>query len=85
MNLTVHEGPEELRATPEMVRLVKDWDRVYEVYARRDWTGTLDALQAFAVDHPDDVVAGIYLSRVIGFVLEPPPADWDGAIHFGQK
>ena len=47
--------------------------------------GTLDALQVFAAHHPDDVVAGIYLSRVIGFVLEPPPDDWDGIIHFSQK
>ena len=83
--LGMHEGPEELRATPEMVRLVEDWNRVYEIYARQDWLGTLDALQAFAVDHPEDVVAGIYLSRVVGFVLEPPPANWDGIIHFSQK
>jgi len=25
------EGPEELRATPEMLHLVVDWDRVYQV------------------------------------------------------
>jgi adenylate cyclase len=83
--LGMHEGPEELRVTPEMVRLVQDWNRVYEVYARKDWLGTLDALQEFAANHPDDVVAGIYLSRVIGFVLEPPPDDWDGIVHFSQK
>lgn len=83
--LGMHEGPEELRITPEMVRLVEDWNRVYEVYARKDWLGTLDELQAFAADHPEDVVAGIYLSRVIGFVLEPPPDDWEGIMHFSQK
>jgi adenylate cyclase len=68
-----------------MVRLVEDWNRVYEVYANRDWLGMLDALQEFAVNHPDDVVAGIYLSRVIGFVLEPPPEDWSGIIRFDAK
>jgi len=83
--LGMREGPEELRVTPEMERLVADWNRVYEIYARQDWLGTLDALQAFAADHPEDVVAGIYLSRVVGFVLEPPPDDWNGIIHFSQK
>ena len=83
--LGMQDGPEELRVTPDMVRLVQDWNRVYEVYARKDWLGTLDALQAFAADHPEDVVAGIYLSRVVGFVLEPPPDDWQGIIHFSQK
>jgi adenylate cyclase len=83
--LGAREGLEELRVTPEMIRLVQDWGRVYQVYARKDWLGTLDALQEFAADHPEDVVAGIYLTRVIGFVLEPPPDDWDGVIQFSQK
>lgn len=79
------EGPAEYRVTPEMMRLVEDWNRVYEVYASQDWLRTLDALQEFAADHPDDVVAGIYLSRVVDFLLEPPPKNWDGIIHFSQK
>lgn len=83
--LGMFEGPESYRVTTEMVRLVEDWNRVYEVYANRDWLGMLDALQEFAVNHPDDVVAGIYLSRAIGFVLEPPPEDWSGIIRFDAK
>ncbi|MET4450782.1 adenylate/guanylate cyclase domain-containing protein [Bradyrhizobium sp. RT3b] len=83
--LGMREGPEELRVTLEMTRLVEDWNRVYAEYSRQDWLGTLDALQAFAAQHPADVVAGIYLSRVIGFVLEPPPQNWDRIIHFDQK
>ncbi len=83
--LGMFEGPAELRATQDMIRLVQDWDRVHELYVGKDWLGTLDALQEFAADHPNDVVAGIYLSRIVGFFLEPPPEDWDGAIHFSQK
>ena len=67
------------------VKLVRDWDSVYEVYASRDWMQTLGALEAFADEYPDDVLAGIYLDRVIGFILEPPADPWDGVIHFGQK
>ena len=51
----------------------------------KDWLRTLAALQEFAADYPDDVVAGIYLFRVIGILLEPPPNDWDGIVHFSRK
>ena len=59
--------------------MVQDWDDVYEVYASRDWMRALDALEAFADEYPDDVLAGIYLDRVVGFMLEPPSETWDGS------
>jgi adenylate cyclase len=79
------DGPEEFRTTPEMAKRVEDWDRVYEVYAGRDWLHALDALEAFADQYPDDVLAGIYLDRVVGFMLEPPQENWDGIIRFSKK
>ncbi|TCU66175.1 adenylate cyclase [Bradyrhizobium sp. R2.2-H] len=79
------DGPEEYRVTPEMAKLVRDWNSVYEMYASKDWLRTLNALEGFATEHPEDVVAGIYLDRVVGFLLEPPPQDWDGVIHFRSK
>ena len=63
----------EFRVTPATTKLVQDWDSVYDVYASRDWLRSLDALEAFADQHPDDVLAGIYLDRAVGFLLEPPP------------
>jgi adenylate cyclase len=78
-------GPDEFHITPAMAKLVRDWDHVYEVYAGRDWLRALDALEAFADEHPDDVLAGIYLDRVVGFMLEPPSDAWDGIIHFSKK
>ncbi|HTO67674.1 MAG TPA: adenylate/guanylate cyclase domain-containing protein [Bradyrhizobium sp.] len=83
--LGIMSGPEEYEVAPEMTKLVKDWKDVYEVYASQDWLRTLGALEAFASEHPEDVVAGIYLNRVVGFLLEPPPDDWDGIIHFSRK
>ena len=79
------DGSDEFRVGPATTKLVQDWDRVYEVYASRDWMRTLDALEAFADEYPDDVLAGIYLDRVVGFVLEPPPDAWDGTVHFSKK
>jgi adenylate cyclase len=68
-----------------MAKRVEDWDRVCEVYAGRDWLHALDALEAFADQYPDDVLAGIYLDRVVGFMLEPPQENWDGIIRFSKK
>jgi adenylate cyclase len=73
------------RVTPAQAMRVADWDKVYEVYTSRDWKRTLDALEAFADEYPDDVLAGIYMDRVVGFMLEPPTSSWDGVIHFGRK
>jgi len=79
------EGADEFRVTPAMTKLVQDWNSVYDVYASRDWLRALDALEAFADEHPEDVLAGIYLDRVVGFLLEPPPETWDGIIRFNRK
>jgi adenylate cyclase len=79
------DGPDGFRVTPAMTKLVQDWDGVYEVYASQDWLHALDALETFADQHPEDVLAGIYLDRVVGFLLEPPPEAWDGIIRFSKK
>jgi adenylate cyclase len=79
------DGPEELRATQAMMQLVRGWNSVYEAYASRDWMRAFDALEAFAREHPDDILAEIYLDRVVGFLLEPPADDWDGIIRFSRK
>jgi adenylate cyclase len=78
-------GSDEFRIDPAMTKLVQDWDHVCEVYASQDWMRALDAIEAFADDHPEDVLAGIYLDRVAGFLLEPPPETWDGVVRFSRK
>jgi adenylate cyclase len=78
-------GPDEISVTPAMTKFIDDWNQVYEVYASRDWMRTIDALEAFADAHPEDVLAGIYLDRVVAFLLEPPSETWDGAIQFSRK
>jgi adenylate cyclase len=79
------EGSDKFRVTPATIKFVEDWDRVYEVYASQDWLRALDALETFADRYPEDVLAGIYLDRIVGFLLEPPPVAWDGIIRFSKK
>jgi adenylate cyclase len=79
------EGADEFRVTPGLTRLVEEWDHVYEVYASQDWLRALDAIETFADKYPNDVLAGIYLDRVVGFLLEPPPEAWDGIVRFSKK
>src|SRR5262249_9591389 len=76
---------DEFRCTPRQVKLVQDWDRVYEIYSSLDWTRTMDALRAFARAYPDDTLARLFIARVVGFLQEPPPDGWDGAIQFDSK
>jgi adenylate cyclase len=79
------DGPDEFRVTPAQRGLVADWEQVYEAYASQDWLHAIDAIESFADTYPDDVLAGIYLDRVAGFLLEPPPANWDGITRFSKK
>ena len=78
-------GIEEPRATPMLEKLVSDWDEIYETYGSQDWLRALDALDGFAHSYPEDLVARIYIDRVIGFIVEPPPQDWDGVIRYNKK
>jgi adenylate cyclase len=79
------DGSDEFRVTAAMTKLTQDWHEVYEVYASQDWLRALDSLEAFADAYPDDVLAGVYLDRVVGFMLEPPSEAWDGVVHFSKK
>jgi adenylate cyclase len=79
------EGPDEFRVTPALMQLVDDWDHVHEVYASQDWLRAIDAIETFADMYPEDVLAGIYLDRVAGFLLEPPAMNWDGIVRFSKK
>ena len=79
------EGPPELRVTQVQQTLVAEWATAYDVYAGRDWFRAQDAMEAFAGKYPDDGVVRIYLERIIAFLIEPPPADWDGIMRFQTK
>jgi adenylate cyclase len=78
-------GGSEFRATPEMRKLVDDWNEAYQVYQSRDWLNALNAMEDFSERYPDDEAARIYIERIIEFILEPPPADWDGIMRFEKK
>ena len=79
------DGPEQFSVTPTMAKHVMDWSNVYKVYASQDWLRALDILKAFASEYPDDLVARIYIDRVMQFLSEPPPKDWDGTMRFSEK
>jgi len=79
------EGPDAFRVIGAQKRLCADWEETYKTYLSHDWSRALDAFEAFAMRHPEDKVARIYLERIIVFLVEPPPPDWDGVTRFEQK
>lgn len=61
------------------------WEKAYENYKRRDWSSAASAFQRLAVERPDDKIAAMYVARCEGFIVTPPPADWDGIQRFEAK
>ncbi|MBL8629448.1 MAG: hypothetical protein JNM81_07460, partial [Rhodospirillaceae bacterium] len=61
------------------------WDAAQALYKARRWPEAGAAFTAFAATHPQDNVAKIYVERCKGFVINPPPPDWDGIRLFDSK
>ena len=68
-----------------MTKLTSQWDEVLGAYSGRDWPRALDMLKAFSANYPEDLVAKIYIDRVVEFLSAPPPPDWDGITRFDKK
>jgi adenylate cyclase len=68
-----------------MTELTSKWDRVLEAYSGHDWPRALDMLKAFSANYLEDLVAKIYIDRVVGFLSKTPPTDWDGIRRFDTK
>jgi adenylate cyclase len=83
--LGMRQEVEEIGITQAMTRLTSQWDEVLGAYSVRDWPRALDMLKAFSANYPEDLVAKIYIDRVVEFLSAPPPPDWDGITRFDKK
>lgn len=81
----LYEGPEEFRVSEQNIAFVSDWNEALTDYKNRNWVKALDAMEHFAKRYSDDGVARIYLDRIIEYIANPPPDDWDGVTRFNTK
>ena len=81
----MREGAEEIGITQMMTKLNSDWDQVLGTYADRNWARSLDMLKAFSANYPEDIIAKIYIDRVVEFLSKPPLPKRDGIMRFDKK
>ncbi|CAA6605960.1 Adenylate/guanylate cyclase [Rhodospirillaceae bacterium LM-1] len=61
------------------------WERAFSRYASHAWDKALADFQAFALAHPEDAVASLYISRCKDYSVMPPPDSWDTAQRLDHK
>ena len=79
------DGVDEFGVTAKQRALIEHWNSFYGLYEARNWPRAQAALNAFTEAYPEDIVARVYLDRVVDFIREPPPDNWDGITRFEMK
>ena len=52
---------------------------------RRRWDEAVQSFQKALNIYPDDAAVQFHLQTCLDLKNNPPPEDWDGAIHFDSK
>jgi len=65
--------------------LCRSWAEAFALYVAQDWAGAARSLRRHLAAHDGDSVAPIFLARCADYAVEPPPADWDGALRLEGK
>ena len=82
LSVTIFEPIAPHADVPHLLQLELDrWEQALMAYRARDWSGALQALEALKESYPKCKLYALYAQRVSEFSLQPPPADWDGAVR----
>ena len=60
---------------------LSQWEQALVAYHAQHWDGALRAIKALVEAYPERKLYELYMKRVCGFQLEPPPNDWDGSVR----
>lgn len=77
--------PSDLVASSAQHQLCAHWDRAYDLFLARDWTGSLMALDGLMKHFPDDAPSRYLADRCREFIDTPPASDWDGITRLSHK
>jgi adenylate cyclase len=70
---------------PEVLRYAEQFGEAVAAFQKRDWAAAMKLLEACAQARPDDLAARHYVDAVRLFAINPPRADWNGALELTEK
>jgi adenylate cyclase len=70
---------------PATAALLEEFARALAYYQAARFAEALAAFQATAARHPGDGPTLLYVARCQEFLLQPPPAEWDGVYRMKTK
>lgn len=70
---------------PEKTQLAETFSAGYGSYHRKEFEQAIDYFRQALSMHAGDGVSKVYLERSQSFLVQPPPADWDGVYVMTSK
>jgi adenylate cyclase len=69
----------------ERLQFAAEYEKALNLYHTRDFSGALEILERFGKPFAEDLSVNRLAGFCRGFLLHPPPADWDGVSHLEAK
>jgi class 3 adenylate cyclase len=73
------------RVPPNLLEYAQRFDQAVTAFQSRDWAQALAVLETCLSHRPDDLAAAHYLEAVRRYQIQPPAADWAGALELAEK
>jgi len=68
-------------APPEMLEMVKNWEKAFNSYENRDFKAALDIFKSISDKNSNDLVANKYFTRCKKYISSPPDEKtWDNGV-----
>lgn len=75
----------DIAAGSDDLKLKELTEKAFAAYVSRDFRAARERYSELGKAFPEDAVARIYIERCEEYLMNPPPADWDGVTHMKTK
>jgi len=72
-------------APQAMLDMVKAWEGGFEAYENRNFESAKKTFAEIYQGDGEDATAKLYVERCEGFIVSPPPQEWDGVDNLTEK
>jgi adenylate cyclase len=70
---------------PSQEELLKYFCEGFHLYHEQQWKRSLSSFEQALQVNPQDYASKLYLERCQGYIIEPPPEEWDGVFTMKTK